>query len=82
MNLYGIGSKVANFVPTWVKKPIQNPTMSWIFRQFHGVQVWCMNRGEQVEELVVNVKPHLAKIVEYFGEKAMEIYAVSPAKLK
>ena len=67
---------------TQTKKPTQNPTMSWIFRQFHGVQIWCLEIGEKVEKLVVNVKEHLARIIEYFGPKAMEIYAVKPAKLK
>ena len=65
-----------------LKKPTQNPTMAWIFRQFHGVQLWCINRGKSMEKLVVNVKEHLAKIVRLFGEKAMEIYAVAPKKLK
>ena len=56
--------------------------MAWIFRQFHGVGVFCIERMGKVEKLVVNVKAHLARIVEYFGPKAMEIYAVKPEKLK
>jgi transposase len=59
-----------------LKKPTNRPSMKWIFRQFNGIQVLQIETGLDSTSLVINVKPHLARIVTYFGQKAMTIYAV------
>lgn len=63
-----------------LNKPTQKPSLAWIFRQFYGIQVLCMVDGEQINKMVINVKPHLAEIVEYFGRTAMAIYGLSGSK--
>lgn len=67
-------------VKNQLNKPTQKPSLAWIFRQFYGIQVLCVMDGQQTNKMVINVKPHLAEIVEYFGRTAMAIYGLSGSK--
>lgn len=57
-------------------KPTQNPSMKWIYRLFHGVQVLSITLEEHVQELVINLNAQLKKIIRYFGDYAMNVYGV------
>lgn len=64
-------------VPDQLKKQTKKPTMAWVFRLFHGVHVWTIRQGEQIQTLVVNLTPLMKRIIGYFGPSAERIYALS-----
>lgn len=64
-------------IPNQLGKPTDKPTMAWVFRIFHGIQVWVINQSSGVQELVVNLTADLRKIIRYFGPAAECIYASS-----
>jgi len=64
-------------VPNQLKKPTDKPTMAWVCRLFHGVQVWHVQFEAHTQELVVNVTEVRRKIIQYFGEYAERIYGLS-----
>lgn len=62
-------------VPNQKKKPIQNPTLSWVFHLMEGVAIVSMNSTQQV--LVTNMSPLRTKIVALFGPYVTALYAVN-----
>jgi transposase len=65
-------------VPTPTNKEINNPTLKAIFHLFQGIHVGIININGEVKELVSNINGMRARIIQYFGKKAMEIYNVRP----
>ena len=63
-------------IPNQTKKETANPSMQWVYRLFHGVQVITLTIQEMTQEIVINLKGVHKKIIRYFGPKAMEIYGV------
>ena len=68
-------------VVTQTKKQTNNPTLKWIFNLFQGIQVVSININGNIKEIVSNINETRRKIIQYFGQKAMEIYNVTPIKL-
>lgn len=64
-------------IPSQTKKETANPSMQWVYRLFHGIQVINLRIEEVTQEIVINLKAVHKKIIRYFGSKAMEIYGVS-----
>jgi len=64
-------------IPNQLKKPTDKPTMAWVCRLFHGVQVWRIQLATHVQELVVNITDIRRKIIQYFGGCAERIYGLS-----
>lgn len=64
-------------IPNQLGKSTDKPTIKWVFRMFHGVQVWRIPQPSGVQELVVNLTAVLRKIIRYFGPGAESIYASS-----
>jgi len=60
-----------------LKKPIQNPSMAWIYRTFHGIQLLYIKQESAVQELVINLTEVLERIIRYFGKRAERIYGLS-----
>ena len=63
-----------------VKKPTDKPSMKWVYRIFTNVMVLNINVNGSSQQVVINVKDRLLKIIRYFGPKAMEIYSVEACK--
>ncbi|WP_339044142.1 IS1634 family transposase [Cardinium endosymbiont of Tipula unca] len=63
-------------IPNQLKKPTSKPTMAYVYRLFHGIQVWCVQWEDYVQQCVVNLKTVTRQIIGYFGDKAMEIYGL------
>ena len=63
-------------IPSQTKKETANPSMQWVYRLFHGVQVITLTIQEMSQEIVINLKAVHKKIIRYFGPRAMEIYGV------
>ena len=67
-------------LPNQLKKPIQNPTMRWIFQIMEGigvVQFYKNNILKPVKELVTNLNELRKKIIRLFGATACQIYGIS-----
>lgn len=64
-------------IPNQLGKPTKTPSMAWVFRMFHGIQVWVIPQNGGVQELVVNTTTLLRRIIRYFGPVAENIYASS-----
>lgn len=62
------------FVKNQVKKPVQNPTMRWIFFLFRGIDEVKFVLDGVVHVKVVNMKDELWKILELMGEECRKYY--------
>jgi transposase len=51
------------FVRNQVKKPIQNPTMRWVFFLFRRITEYTINLGEAVKREVANMTDELWDIL-------------------
>lgn len=69
--------KANETVPDQLKKQTKQPTAAWIFRLFHGVHVWTIRQGEEIQTLVVNLTTLMKRIIGYFGPSAEKIYSLS-----
>jgi transposase len=66
--------ETGTFVKNQVKKPVQNPTMRWIFFLFRGVaEVEIVIEGA-VEAKVANMKDELWQILDLMGENCRKYY--------
>lgn len=67
-------------LPNQLKKPVQNPTMRWIFQIMEGigvVQFFNENIIKPVKELISNLSELRKKIIRLFGITACQIYEIS-----
>lgn len=64
-------------IPNQLKKPTKSPSIAWVFRLFHGVQLWIVQQNEMTQQLVVNLNSLLKRIIKYFGPNAEQIYSAS-----
>ena len=64
-------------IPNQLKKPTKSPSIAWVFRLFHGVQIWIIQQNEMSQQLVVNLNGLLKRIIKYFGPNAERIYSAS-----
>ncbi len=71
--------KAKQTVPNQLKKPIQNPTMRWIFQMFEDILILKIKDklGNILQELVSNLKAHHVTIIKLIGESACQIYQIS-----
>nr|WP_287722048.1 IS1634 family transposase [Microcystis sp. M59BS1] len=65
-------------IPNQVKKETQKPSLAYVFRKFHGVQVVRINVGNQIKSMVSNMNSILKLIVRCFGPIAQNIYGLVP----
>jgi len=63
-------------IPNQNGKPTKKPTMKWVYRLFHGVQVLRIRTKLFFQELVINLDDVLKTIIGYFGSHAMRIYSL------
>lgn len=64
-------------IPNQLKKETNHPSMKWVYRLFHGIQVIKLQLGETSQELVINLNELTRRMVRYFGERAMQIYGLT-----
>lgn len=65
-------------IPNQLKKPTQRPTLAWICRLFHGVQVLHIQLADHVQRLVINLTDTTKRIIHLFGPHALCIYGLAP----
>jgi transposase len=61
-------------VPNQSKKPIQNPTMKWIFQMFEGVGFLTIEIQGQISQQVTNLRDCLYDVLEFLGKECMSMY--------
>ena len=67
-------------VPNQVGKEIQNPTLKWIFQYFRGINVLNFDLNGTNNTIVTGLNSVHEKIISFFGEAAIEMYAFSEEK--
>ncbi|WP_094228363.1 hypothetical protein [Methanolobus psychrotolerans] len=66
--------KTGYFVKNQVEKPVQNPTMRWIFFLFRGGAEVEIVIEAAVETKVANMKDELWQILDLMGEECRKYY--------
>lgn len=68
-------------LPNQLKKPVQNPTMRWIFQLMEGISIVRIVIDQAqglVKEMLTNFSALRQKIVRLFGETACRMYGLIP----
>jgi transposase len=71
-------------LPNQLNKPIQNPTMRWIFQLFEGVsivQFYEQNILKPVRSVISNLNAVRLKIIRLFGNTACRLYGINYTSL-
>lgn len=72
--------RIANeTLPNQKNKPIQNPTLRWIFQIMDGISIVEMDLGGSESEkarVVTNITPVRQKIIQLLGGSACELYGL------
>jgi len=63
------------FVPNQVNKPIQNPTLKWIFTDFLGVTEVKVNIHGEMDVQLTNLNENSRKIIAILGGRCENYYA-------
>ena len=66
-------------LPNQLNKPVQNPTMRWIFQLMEGigvVQFYEYNIKRPFKEMTTNINPLRKKIIRLFGDTACQMYGL------
>ena len=62
------------FVLNQVKKPVQNPTMKWIFMDFVGVVDITVQIGDKEYRQIANLNENALKIIGLLGKSCKKYY--------
>lgn len=65
------------YISNQLNKPVQRPSMVYVYRLFEGIQVLKINFGTYLQEIVTNLVEELRKIINCFGPLASEIYDIT-----
>lgn len=61
-------------VPNQIGKPIQNPTMRWVFQMLEGVILLTIETGTQVYQEISNLRMTMRYVLEILGKECMSKY--------
>lgn len=64
-------------LPNQNKKPTATPTMTWIFRLFHGVQVIEIELPDKIQVMVINLTPVTEKVLRLMGIDFETTYGIA-----
>jgi transposase len=67
-------------LPNQINKPVQNPTIRWIFQIMEGIGVirfYEKNLSRPIKEMITNLNELRRKIIKLFGGSACKIYGIS-----
>ena len=66
-------------LPNQINKPIQNPTLRWIFQIMEGVSIVKFYEDTShvpIKVIIANLNDLRIKIIKLFGESAQKIYGI------
>lgn len=61
-------------IPNQIKKPIQNPTMKWVFQIFRGINELSFEMQGEVKVVLQGLKELQLKIITYLGPHVQGLY--------
>lgn len=61
-------------VPNQRDKPIENPTMRWIFQLFQGIHLLIVKEQDSTKQLVLNLKPVHKQVIQLLGHEVQKCY--------
>ncbi len=61
-------------LPNQIKKPVQNPTMRWIFQLLEGIDVIYYKINGVVYKKLSGISPLKEKILRFFSEYVLKLY--------
>ncbi len=61
-------------VPNQVGKPVQNPTLRWVFQIFQGIHVLIIKEQNITRQLVLNLTPLHRRIIRLLGVEIEKCY--------
>lgn len=67
-------------LPNQINKPIQNPTLKWIFQMMEGISIVSFfepHIAEPVRKVITGLNQLRIKIINLFGPSAQKIYGVT-----
>lgn len=67
-------------LPNQINKPIQNPTLRWIFQIMEGISIvrfYEENVEKPVKVFIANLTDLRIKIINLFGRSAQKIYGIA-----
>lgn len=67
-------------LPNQINKPVQNPTLRWIFQIMEGISVvhfFEINISTPVKTFIANLNDLRIKIIRLFGNSAQKIYGIT-----
>ena len=69
-------------MPNQLGKPVQNPTMRWIFQCMEGIDIVIFRDEDErtARKMVTNLSSLRKKIILLFGETACQMYGIIPKK--
>jgi len=68
-----------DMLPNQINKPIQNPTLRWIFQIMEGIGIvnfYQQNIRDPIRQLITNLTDLRKKIITLFGPSAKRIYGI------
>ena len=71
--------KVNDTLPNQINKPIQNPTLKWIFQMMEGISIMSFfepHIAEPVRKVITGLNQLRIKIIKLFGPSAQKIYGI------
>ena len=72
--------ETGKMVKNQLKKPIQNPTMKWIFTLFMRPAEVTVSLHSQIQRFIVNLDEEVTEILELMGPAFEKYYFVRPTR--
>jgi transposase len=63
-------------VANQLNKPVQNPTLRWIFQVMRGIQLASVEIEDKVHQSILNLKEEQKKILNLFGGEIAAFYTI------
>ena len=70
--------KQQEYIPNQIGKPVNKPTLRWVFQLFEGIDFVKIKVNGRLECLVNGMNSLHEKIIKLFGETTCLIYQISP----
>ena len=63
-------------LPNQLGKPVQNPTVRWLFQCMEGINIVYLKNDKVTKALITGLTPLRKKIIRLFGPAACRLYGL------
>lgn len=67
-------------IPNQINKPIQNPTMRWVFQLFEGINYVTLTIDGAINTVIEGLNDLRLRIIKLLGQSVQDIYKISTAR--